>query len=402
MTDFLIKSSLCMMVLLAVYHLFLRREKTHRFNRFYLLLALALSFTAPFISIKILSATLPLPAALPVMPFNEAMIASAESTVITQQLNYPVIAAWSFYGMVTFILLIRFALNILHFIKKIRRNTHAQYGRATLVLVPELTVPHTFLHYIFLNKVEYQHNAIENEIYTHELTHVRQHHTFDLLFIEALKTLFWFNPLLYGFKKAIQLNHEFLADETVISSYNNTQFYQKLLLEKAVAGYSLNLASNLTYSVTKQRLVMMTKSTSVFRSALLKAVLAPVMLAGIFLLVSLKNVEKPEVNNALATTSPSGKHPSQEQWNSWKSDTNTIIRINNWQMKKSDLDQFNADDVLSYSDDFIKTNSGTGGVKQQEVFLYTKQGFEDHYNSLEWPKPIEYKEILKLRPKDGC
>lgn len=391
-----------MAVVLAAYHIFLKREKMHRFNRFYLLFALALSLGVPFITIEIAGTVISKPITLAAMPFKEVVVQQAQVIASKKSTDYVVIALWSLYSIVTLFLAARFVKNIRHFMRKAKQNPQVQYEKATLVLLPEKILPHTFLNYIFISKEDYDNNAIENELYTHELTHVKQKHTLDILFIEVLKTVFWFNPLLYFYKRSIQLNHEFLADEKVVSSFNDTVFYQKLLLEKAEVNCTFYLASNLTYSITKQRLLMMTKSTSRTRSALIKVVLAPVILLGLCLFLSLKNVENPKADNASSNALPSGKHPSQEQWNNWKSDANTIIWINNWQMKKSDLDQFNADDVLSYSDDFIKTNSGTNGVKQQEVFLYTKQGFEDHYNSLEWPKPIEYKEILKLRPKEGC
>jgi len=128
-----------------------------------------------------------------------------------------------------------------------------------LILVEEKILPHTFLNYIFINKNDYENRKIEGELFTHELTHVRQKHTLDVLFIEILKTIFWFNPLLIFYKKAIQLNHEFLADEKVVTSYKNVPFYQSLLLEKASWNSNFYLASNLNFLVTKKRLIMMTK-----------------------------------------------------------------------------------------------------------------------------------------------
>jgi beta-lactamase regulating signal transducer with metallopeptidase domain len=84
-------------------------------------------------------------------------------------------------------------------------------------------------------------------------------HSLDILLIETLKVLFWFNPIFIFYKKAIQLNHEFLADEKVVKSHNDVPFYQNLLISKANANPTYYLASNLNYSVTKKRLIMMTK-----------------------------------------------------------------------------------------------------------------------------------------------
>jgi hypothetical protein len=135
--------------------------------------------------------------------------------------------------VITTVLLSRFIVHLIKIQQKTKRNPKQNFHNSTLVLLEENVLPHTFLHYIFINKSEFEKSAIEAELYTHELTHVRQKHTLDILFIEILKTIFWFNPILIVYKKAIQLNHEFLADEKVVKSYNNVPFYQKLLLEKA-------------------------------------------------------------------------------------------------------------------------------------------------------------------------
>ncbi|WP_141384658.1 M56 family metallopeptidase, partial [Flavobacterium flevense] len=116
----------------------------------------------------------------------------------------------------------------------------------------------------------------------HELIHVNQKHTLDILFIEILKVIFWFNPIFIFYKKAIQLNHEFLADEKVVKSHNNVPFYQNLLLSKANVNPTYYLASNLNYSVTKKRLIMMTKNTSTTRALLKKGILIPLLTALVF------------------------------------------------------------------------------------------------------------------------
>jgi beta-lactamase regulating signal transducer with metallopeptidase domain len=73
------------------------------------------------------------------------------------------------------------------------------------------------LNTIFINQDDYHNRKIE-ELYTHELIHVTKKHSIDILIIETLKVLFWFNPIFIFYKRAIQLNHEFLADEKVVKS----------------------------------------------------------------------------------------------------------------------------------------------------------------------------------------
>jgi hypothetical protein len=125
---------------------------------------------------------------------------------------------------------------------------------------------------------------------------VTQKHTLDILFIEFLKVVFWFNPIFIFYKKAIQLNHEFLADEEIVKTYNNVPFYQNLLLQKSSEQQTIYLASNLNYLVTKKRLIMMTKRTSQ-KIALLKKVAIVPILAGLIYFFCVEVVAKEKIIN---------------------------------------------------------------------------------------------------------
>jgi N-acetylmuramoyl-L-alanine amidase len=199
---------------------------------------------------------------------------------IEEKINFIPYILWSLYGIISFLLLVRFGKNILKLIVKSKSNSIVKYKNANLILVEEKTLPHTFLNSIFINFEDYNNRNIEEELYTHELVHVTQKHTLDILFIEFLKVVFWFNPIFIFYKKAIQLNHEFLADEEIVKTYNNVPFYQNLLLQKGSCNQTIYLASNLNYLVTKKRLIMMTKSTSK-KIALLKKVAVVPILAGL-------------------------------------------------------------------------------------------------------------------------
>ena len=258
----------------------LEKEKMHQFNRFYLLLAIVISLAIPFLSFEIIEevpvTTITEPEFVPI-PFSN------ENIAVVETIDYTSIAVWSLYGIITILLSIRFGKNIWKLISKSDSNPTVKYKNATLVLVDEKTLPHTFLNNIFINFDDYNQRNIEDELYTHELVHVTQKHTLDILFIELLITIFWFNPLLYFYKKAIQLNHEFLADQKVVESYNNVPFYQNLLLQKGNGNQTIYLASNLNYLVTKKRLIMMTKNTTKSVAFLKKTAIIPMLTGIIFL-----------------------------------------------------------------------------------------------------------------------
>lgn len=278
MTDFLIKSTVSLTILLAMYFLILEKEKMHQFNRFYLLFSLLFSFIIPFITIEIIQEIPHQETTSNIIPMGETTSISA----IEDSLNYWLIAAWSLYGVITLALLLLFIINIWKLNTRTKSNPTINYKNAKLVLLKEKTLPYTFLNHIFINETDYHNRKIEAELFTHELIHVNQKHTLDILFIETLKVIFWFNPIFIFYKKAIQLNHEFLADEKVVKSHNNVPFYQNLLLSKANANPTYYLASNLNYSVTKKRLIMMTKNTSQARALLKKGMLIPLLTALVF------------------------------------------------------------------------------------------------------------------------
>lgn len=296
MTDFLLKSTISLTIFLSFYHLVLEREKIHQFNRFYLLFSIAISFIIPFLTFEIIKI---IPVVQNIEPLNSVITSSSIPENEIQENNLPkeeninlmLFILCGLYGIISFLLLVRFGKNIWKLISKSKSNSIVKYKNANLILVEEETLPHTFLNSIFINFNDYNHRNIEDELYTHELVHVTQKHTLDILFIEFLKIIFWFNPLFIFYKKAIQLNHEFLADEEIVKTYNNVSFYQNLLLQKGSSNQTIYLASNLNYSITKKRLIMMTKSTSK-KIALLKKVAVIPILAGLIYFFCIEVVAK--------------------------------------------------------------------------------------------------------------
>jgi hypothetical protein len=254
------------------YKVFLENEKMHMFNRFYLLFALLLSINIPFLSIKTETE----------IPFQILRIKASETNSINQ--NLPTLNNYNWKTILvtlsiimTILFVIRFIKNLTSLYKRIKVNQSIIYKNSKIILLDDVVIPYSFFNHIFINKKEFQSNTIQEEILSHELVHVHQKHSLDIIFIELLKALFWFNPIIYAYKKAIQLNHEFLADEHVINKHKNISFYQTLLLENQAITTS-NLASNLNYLTTKKRIIMMTKITSEKNIFLRKTLVLPVLL----------------------------------------------------------------------------------------------------------------------------
>lgn len=279
---YLLKSTAALAILWGIYKLFLEAEKMHVFNRFYLLASLVFAFTIPLVNIEIAPATENNTNFL--AKTLEAQPALLYDTYHIKAVTPPEANAWLPYLIATFALvsvffLFRFVYNLTSIYKKIKDKATIQWQGATLVLLEETTLPYTFLNFVFINKTHYTNAGIEQELFSHELAHVRQKHSVDVLLIEVLRIIFWFNPLLYLFKQAIQLNHEFLADEAVNTVYQDVRAYQYLLLSKATEASGLSLTSNLNFQITKKRLLMMTKMTSESAAFIRKAACAPLFIA---------------------------------------------------------------------------------------------------------------------------
>ena len=269
MIPFLLKTALLMVLLLAVYQLFLGREKMHRFSRYYLLAALLFSLVTPFISFETEQMVIPTLSTVvvdqPLMQENDGIgVHAAEAATVVEQ---PKDLDWQMlllviYFAVSATFLVRFALNLSSIIRRARMGERQPLAGATLVLMDEPTSPFSFLRFIFVSGKDYQQGAIGPEMLTHELTHVRQRHTIDVLLIELLQVVLWFNPLVYLYKRAIRTNHEYLADEHVIDHHQNVNYYQHLLLDTIFRKNTPSLVSSINFSLTKKRLIMMTKKTS--------------------------------------------------------------------------------------------------------------------------------------------
>lgn len=290
MIQYLVYSSLCSGLMLLVYKLFLEKERMHRFKRVYLLLAIIFSFVVPCLVVQ--------ETVVPGMVTKQSIQTESMPTAHVHQINS---ASWQLvavcvFSIVSVLFFIRFVYNLYKFTLKIKAGKRRNYRNAILVLHEEDQVPHSFLHYIFISKAVFDNNEMEKEILHHELAHVIQRHSYDILFIELTLCILWWNPFHFYYKKCIQLNHEFLADESVINSFGNIQSYQRLLLEKLSGHTMISIVSRFDFGVTKKRLLMMGKRTP--RKIILykQLMMLPVVMISVYLFGQHIEVKERSVN----------------------------------------------------------------------------------------------------------
>ena len=185
------------------YKLCLEKTSAHTFKRFYLLVGILISIGIPFITFTEYIEVEPVNFTSIIEPLHYSNI---EFTETTQSKDYLPTILWNIYALGVMLFSFRFFKNLYRLFKNIKENPKCKNQNFINVLITNLITPHTFFNYIFLNKTAFENNKIPNEVLLHEQTHAKQKHTIDILFIEALQILFWFNPLLYFIKKDIKLN----------------------------------------------------------------------------------------------------------------------------------------------------------------------------------------------------
>lgn len=274
----LLKSTAVLLVLLVFYKLVLEKENMHIFKRFHLLLSVVVALFIPFLSFITYQE-------IPSLITELSPSTAATDARAPESKPFPLfqVLIWSIYMIGLVLFAIKFAKNLDKLFRNVRSNPKVKTKKATIVLLSNDSAPHSFLNYIFLNKTAYIENRIPKEVLEHEGAHVRQRHSWDILFIELLQIFFWFHPLVYFLKGAIKLNHEFLADKAVLQQGTNPKEYQKTLLLFSSKKIQNALAHPINYSFIKKRFTAMKHKSSKAAVRLRILLVVPLM---IFLLYS--------------------------------------------------------------------------------------------------------------------
>jgi murein DD-endopeptidase MepM/ murein hydrolase activator NlpD len=258
---YIIESAVSVSVFYLFYELFLKRDTWFRFNRYFLLLGLIFSLILPVLDFSASSIVVN---SQNQFEFNEYMnigsrVSSFEEQTVEAISNPNYILL--FYLFVGSLFFVRFINQLLNIFKTVSANEIINYRNKKLVLLNNDSSPFSFFNYIFINKDDYG-SIGSNELLTHEITHARQKHSFDVILLELILVLQWFNPFIYRYRLAFKEVHEYLADRGVLIANNDKIGYQKLILDQIEKSFHVNLASQFNYSLTKNRIKMMTRINS--------------------------------------------------------------------------------------------------------------------------------------------
>ncbi|MCP9198774.1 M56 family metallopeptidase [Gramella sp. GC03-9] len=269
------------LLFLLVYDLFLKKETFFNYNRLYLLVTPILAFAIPWLRLEFLVNAVPESAKL-VIP--QAL--NNDPNIYVQNLPLVVINAeggWTpNWWLITYLGGTVFSLGLfiykyLHLKKLSEAGSHTYENEFRIINVPDSRIAYTFFNSVYLGE-----DLSENEkkqILSHELIHVKQKHTYDLIFFEVLKILFWFNPLVYVYQSRIAGVHEFIADNEVVKTVAKKTYFEQLL-NTAFNTKDISFTNQFfTQSLIKKRILMLQKNKSSKLSKFKFLLVIPLMLA---------------------------------------------------------------------------------------------------------------------------
>jgi TonB family protein len=262
--NYLVESGVSLSLFALVYFLFLRRETFFNLNRWFLLVSVAFSAILPLVHIPVYAAHPTLLKEVTVTPYanllNTVTVYGADFTQGTERfvLSYSLIGYLYLAGVLFFAL--KLLVQLAHIHRLIRRNTVVPEGKIRMVILEGDLSPFSFLNYIFVSK-NLQHAEGWEKMLEHERQHILQGHSVDVLVLEVIAVLQWFNPFFWLFRRALRENHEFLADQAVLSHGTAPSRYKQILINQYV-GDQILLANNFNYSLIKTRIKMMSKIKS--------------------------------------------------------------------------------------------------------------------------------------------
>lgn len=275
------KSSALIALFLMVYHFLLRKETFFTSNRWFLLIGLVVSAVLPLVVLKkiVYVETTPL-------NWNELQYLTQTSDAIIPQtpestpVNWFEIGFWV-YGIVALLLFIKVIYNSFSLFKTLHKRTVQRTENFALVDVEEDIAPFSFFNFIVYNSKLYTETELQN-ILSHEKIHSSQKHSLDVLITKLFSIVFWFNPFMQLYKKAIVQNLEYIADQKAIE-VNDKKSYQLTLLKVVSHHNCLPITNHFYQSLIKKRIVMLNTNQSHKRNSWKYSVVIPALIAFVFL-----------------------------------------------------------------------------------------------------------------------
>lgn len=258
---YLLKVILCSGILCGYYYLALRNKIFHRWNRFYLLAAVVLSLLVPVMKINIFQS----PGADSGAVINILQTINNSDEIIIEynrhsglQLNSTNIIS-VVYILITAAFMLIFFLTLYKIYRLKKNYPETKLKGISFISTDAKGTPFSFFNSIFWNNAIDIYSRQGQQIFNHEIAHVKQKHSYDKVFMNVLLLFFWMNPFFWLMRKELSMIHEFIADKEALEDSDINSFAE-MILQTVYPGQQFSLTNNFFYSPLKRRIIMFTKN----------------------------------------------------------------------------------------------------------------------------------------------
>jgi bla regulator protein blaR1 len=267
-------------ILYSYYWFALRNKQFHLYNRFYLISTVVISLILPCINISFLnnnsSGAAKVLHVISVSGWEDAVIITPHYNWFYSFLSWQNIL-YALSILISCILILILTKTIYHILKIKKNYTWEKIDDIRLFYTREPQSLFSFFKNIFWNEELDISSDAGNQILRHEIYHVRKNHSFDILFLEMIKCIFWFNPFFFLVKKEIKIIHEFLADEHATSG-SDKYTYAELLVWQTVNSKQIDIINTFFHNQIKRRIAMITQLKNKRYYYLSRVMVLPILL----------------------------------------------------------------------------------------------------------------------------
>ena len=291
--NIILKSAFIITLFYVVYKGLLHRETYFKSIRYFLLTGIIVAAVIPFVIIPIYVET----------EFVQPSFEVIESTFIKSttssysNFNWMSVLVLSYLvGAAYFI--VRLGIQLLSIGVLIYKNKYVKIGDYYFVEIADEISPFSFFNFIVYNPNRFNRTELD-QILAHEKVHAMQQHSIDNIMANLLVAFQWFNPIAWLYKKDIEQNLEFIADECALKVSKSHQSYQQLLLKTSIPNYQMALANNFYNSLLKKRIIMLQSKKSNSKSQWKIAIILPLLIAFVFAFNTKTIAQKKEVKKEI-------------------------------------------------------------------------------------------------------
>ncbi|MEL6632989.1 MAG: M56 family metallopeptidase [Bacteroidota bacterium] len=265
MIEYILESLICGAVLYVAYLGLLRKSRNYQANRWLLLCSVGFFLLVPLIDLSTpaaLTQDLPFSENIPLGSLSalaDQVVHEVEEIQLTEAEAKADVYMFIAYALITAILIGRFMYHLYVLHSYTRSSKKQEYKGSRIVLVDHPIGIFSFLRTIYVNERDWEEETIAHSLLLHELGHIRQRHSLDILLLEFLQAFLWFHPFVFLFKRAVKINHEYLADAFAVRSGADRKAYALKLIHYTSPHKPQHLGSGFSYSLTKNRLIMLAK-----------------------------------------------------------------------------------------------------------------------------------------------